>query len=236
MGDIWYNVGVLIKRIYMLKKTWIIASLGVLLIVAGLLYYFLGNTTAEADTVVARVNGEEITESDLQMYEARISAGQGIDLTVLDELGRTQLREHALDTLILSVLLEQAVDNSGFTAPEGEVDAELADIKAQFESEEVYNQVLLEQEVTEEELRKQINIEIVSQIYLNEILDFDSLVPTEEEITAFYTQQASISDTPPSLDELHDQIGAYLTQQKQTEALDAHVEELKAKADIEIYI
>jgi len=226
----------------MQQKTVLISIVGVLVIAAGAWFLFSNggispqNGTQEISDTVARVNGEEITRTELENSEAQIAAQQGVDVTSLNAANREQLRVQALDTLIANTLIQQAVANSGLTATEADIDAQIETIKGQFQDDAQFQEALLGQGLSEADLREQVRREVVTQAYLAQTLDFTSITVSDEEVNALYEQEAAAVEDVPPLEDVRDQIESFVIQQKQQELLAAHIQELRLAADIEILI
>jgi len=211
-------------------------------LMGGVWLYLSGSTApkgvslSDIPEVVARVNGKDISGSDLANFEIQLASGQGIDVASLDGESRKQLQTQALDALVSNMLLFQAATALTITATEADVDAQMTTIKSQFQDDTEFEALLLAQGITEADVREQIAIDIVIQAYLVSTLDFDAITVTEAEIIAMYEQEASLVEDVPSLEEVTDQVEVFLVQQKQQELLSAHIADLYADAEVEILI
>ena len=90
--------------------------------------------------------------------------------------------------------------------------------------------------ITESVLRSQIATDIAVGAYLEQTVDFDSVVVSQEEINAVYQQEAAVTAELPPLAEVRDQIEAFISQQKQRELVAALVQELRADAEVQILL
>ena len=224
----------------MQQKTVLIAVVGLLVVAVGAWFVFSNgeapsqNGTSEISDTVARVNGEDITRTELENSEAQIAAQQGIDTTSLDAAGREQLQAQALDTLIANALIQQAIANSGLTTTEVDIDAQIETIKSQFPDNAQFQEALSGQGISEADLREQVRGEVATQAYLEQALDIASITVSDEEINVLYEQEAATTEDIPPLEDVRGQIESFVIQQKQQELLVAHVQELRSSADIEI--
>ncbi|PIT92083.1 MAG: hypothetical protein COU08_04495 [Candidatus Harrisonbacteria bacterium CG10_big_fil_rev_8_21_14_0_10_42_17] len=226
----------------MQQKTVLIAIVGILVVAVGV--WFLSsngeapsqNGTPEFSETVARVNGEDITRTELENSEAQIAAQQGIDTASLDVAGKEQLQAQALDGLIANTLIQQAVVNSGITATEADVSAQIELIKGQFPDDAQFQEALSEQGLSESDFREQVKGEVAMQAYLEQTLDLASITVTDEEVNVLYEQESAVTEDTPPLEDVRGQIESFVIQQKQQELLAAHVQELRSNADIEILI
>jgi len=226
----------------MQRKKILMVIIGVCAIAAGAWFFFLNgkispqNDRAELSGAVARVNGEEIARVKLEDAEAKIAMGQGIDVASLDAASLKQLETQALDALIANALIQQAVASSGITAKGAEIDAQMEVIKSQFQDDSQFKEALLEQKLSESELRSQVVGRLAQQMYLEQAVDIASITISDEEVNALYDQEATVSENVPPLEDVRGQIESFIAGQKQQELITAHVQKLRAAANIEILI
>ncbi|KKR47384.1 MAG: hypothetical protein UT83_C0010G0014 [Parcubacteria group bacterium GW2011_GWA2_40_143] len=215
--------------------------IGVCAVAAGAWFFFLNgkispqNGKAELSAAVVRVNGEEIARAKLEDAEAKIAMGQGIDVASLDAASLKQLETQALDALIANALIQQAVASSGIAATGAEIDAQMTIIKSQFQDDSQFKGALLEQKLSESDLRSQVAGRLAQQMYLEQAVDIASITVSDEEVNALYNQ-AAVSENVPPLEDVRGQIESFIVGQKQQEIITAHVQKLRAAASIEILI
>ncbi|MFA7216913.1 MAG: SurA N-terminal domain-containing protein [Candidatus Paceibacterota bacterium] len=221
------------------QKTIIAIVIGIL-VIGGSWYYYSKNiagSMGENGEAVATVNGEKITRAELDKTENQIAVAQNLNIATLDEATRKQLETQALDNLISSELVKQAAKKSGEKATEAEIDTQLSATKAQFQDDAAYKAELTAQGISESELRSNIASDIEIQAYLKKTLPLDSVTVTDEEVKTLYDQEvAKGGEGLPTLSDISGQIKAFVTQQKQQQLVQAHLQELKAAAKIEILI
>jgi peptidyl-prolyl cis-trans isomerase SurA len=194
-----------------------------------------GAATQETAAVVAKVNGEEISGSTLEIAVEQIAAAQGVDTSSLDASSKAALRSVALDTLIGQVLIQQAVTKAGVQAPQEDVDAQLSSIRSQFDTEEAFLAALAENGTTLGDVTAQISTELSTQLFLSETLRMSEIAAaTDEEIAAEYEKAIVGVETPPTLEESRAQVEAFILQQKQQARLNEYVQQLRSEATIEI--
>lgn len=221
-------------------------KLGIALIIiglvsAGVLYFasgelFPNNNSNDGEQVVAKVNGEEIINTQFENTEQQIASGQGVDLNSLSEENQEQLQKQALDVLISNLLIKQAAAEAGITVSESDIENQLESIKGQFETDQEYQEALSAQGLSESELRSQLADDMVIESYLKNELKIDSITATDEEIEQVYNQEAQNSEDIPELSEVRGQIESYIIQQKQQQLISSHAQELRDEADVEILI
>ncbi len=220
-------------------KKIVIAILGALVLAAGIWYFaFSGNAilnreSGGAGETVATVNGEKITREEFEAFKLQFALQQGLDPESIDAETEKQLDEQAIDELISQKLLMQEIEKEGVTVSEEEVDAQMEMVKNQFESEEMFNEALKTEGLSEDELWSQIERDIAIQTYLENELDTDSITVTEEEIEEAYQQVVAGNEDVPDLEEVRDQVEQFVSQQKQQEMVSELIQKLREEADIE---
>jgi peptidyl-prolyl cis-trans isomerase C len=100
--------------------------------------------------VVARVNGETVTKTEL---EAAIGALERRNQGPVPPDQRDQIYRGVLDQLVGFKLLSQEAAAQKVVVPDAEVDAQLAQIRQQFPTEEAFNQALAQQQKTVDGLK-----------------------------------------------------------------------------------
>jgi hypothetical protein len=196
----------------------------------------------EEDTTVAVVNKEEIKG---EAYNALLTRSQ----TSYQQMGQdptseeiaTQLKESTIDSLIGQTLLLQAADNKGYKATDKEIQEELDTLKADYEDEAQFEEILESNGLTLDELKAEISDNIKYTAYVENELSVEEV--KEEDVKAYYDkyaeQNSSTEDTEtqmPEYEEVKEQIKQELQTQKTQEVLAAEVEKLKENASIEIKI
>ena len=149
--------------------------------------------------VVARVEGEEVTKSDLEQMIAQMeqNAGQQVPKEQRDEVYR-----NALDQLITVKLLTREVNSRGIEADGKAVDEQMQKIRSQFPSEDEYKKALASRGVTPEKLRA--NIETESRV--NKMMEKEaaSVAPvTEADIREFYEKNPDRFKQPETVRASH---------------------------------
>jgi multidrug efflux pump subunit AcrA (membrane-fusion protein) len=174
--------------------------------------------------VVAVVNGEEINSKDLEEIQM-----------LLLQQGQQISNEDLLEQLINQKVLEQKVQQENIVVTTEEAEsvieqqltmqgATLDDYKQQVESTGVSYEAELEN----------IKNQIATQQFLESQLEGQTFDVTEEEAQEFYEMyKAQSPEEVPSYEELQSQIIATLEQQKQQEAINDFVNELRLKAVVD---
>jgi len=143
---------------------------------------------AQLPDVVARVNGQAISRDDLQQAVGQLEAraGQGVPAEQRDRVIRG-----VLDQLVAYRLLAQESVARRIAVPDADVDAQIAQIKSQFPSEQLFTQTLAQRNMTLEGLRtdvreglqidKMIDTEVASRatVSAEQVSDFYAKNPTQ---------------------------------------------------------
>lgn len=196
-------------------------------------------------SVVAEVNGEEISKEDFvgmyqqqfqfQMMQAQMS-GQEVD--------EDSLKKQTADSLVGQRLLMQEANKRFSDVSEDDIDQVINDIIEQYgmESKEEMFAQFEEQGVNEEELLSDIETQVkIEQLIAEESGDLN---PTEEELKDAYEEikaQQEEAETEegqelPDFDEIKQQLKSHLKQQKESEKVQDIINELREKADITLFI
>ncbi len=171
-----------------------VKTIGIVVVIAflgGALYiggtsFFGGEEAQMAQAAIATVNGQDI--SYYQFQQAFINQAQQAE----QQHGRLQgtdmevIRFQALEALVGNVLLTQEISNRNIQASRAEIDAELAEIKAQFETEEQFQQQLEWMGIDENYLRRAIEQDIQMDKLRADVAG--DIEVTDEEIRDAYEQ------------------------------------------------
>ena len=114
-------------------------------------------------SAAAVINGETITEQEVIEYIAQFREGAALTSDsswagFMKENGYTteSIRKEVLDYLIDQQLLKQAIHEQGVIVTQEEIDAELAEVKRSFDSEDAYRDALSESNLTEASYLEQV--------------------------------------------------------------------------------
>jgi len=181
----------------------------------------------DEEEVVAVVNGTELTGNKynplyLQVKMLNQQFGQG------DNEPET-VKEQTMIILIEQELIRQDAEEQNIEVADQEAEDELKALIAEV-GEEDYESVLEENEMTEEEFKKQIKDDLITQKYMDEQFDTDV---SKEEIQKNYDTLKEENEELGELEDVEDQIRELVAQEKETEQLQERLEELKEKAEIE---
>jgi len=213
------------------------------LAIAAIGAYFYMNTDAtmeETSAAVARVNGEEISQSEYDRSVTQITgvyATQGADPS--DRNVIAAVKEQALNTLINRRLMASAAMDANISVDDSEVEAEYQTVVTSLGSEEALATALSENNMDESNLRSEIRTDLLINKYLESKLGINSISVTDEEIETAYETAASSSvstEEIPDLADVRDLISNQLLSEKQQVAINAELERLRQEASIEVLI
>lgn len=201
-------------------------------------------------TVVATVNGAEITDQQLsqsaQVYPIIMTLSRQFrsfaQFLMTSEAGNTFLteyRKHVLDNLIEQELQKQKMDELDIEVTDEEIQEQIDNIienNDQFEDEKSLEDYLKNnQNMSLDDLKASIRQNLRQQKLREEVTG--QVEVTEDEITSFYEQnKQSYTDDEgnvKSLEEVRDQIEGTLRNQKSNEAWTEWLEGVKEEAEIE---
>lgn len=100
-----------------------------------------------------------------------------------------ELRRMITENFVLRHVLEGEAEQGGLVADTAVVEEQIRQIRAQFPSEEAFEEVLVAQGITEDELRSQVAEQVRQEMVQEEIVGA-AAEPTEEDLEAYRQEQA----------------------------------------------
>lgn len=187
---------------------------------------------------VAIVNGETVTRGqfDEMLDQAKTSYQlQGVDFATEEGIALLKgLEQQVLDYLINNKVLMQEIGNKGYGPSTDEINSSLAEIQAQYESEEQFQDALSNANLSVDQLKEMLSDDLALQKYMeNEI---GEIPVTEEDIEELYELYSVQIEEMPDLEEIKELLTQEITEQKQQEKLQAEIEALREKSTIQILI
>lgn len=189
--------------------------------------------------IVAIVNDEELKGEE---YNAVLMSIQG----QMQQMGQDptskeatkQVKEQALDMLVIQTLILQKAEEAEIKASKSEIDEEYSSYEEQFGGKKEMEKALKSQDMDVDTLKAKIAELIISEKYQDKVAPAEEI--TDKEIKKYYDEAAAQSkeagEELPPLEEASEQIKTIMVKQQQQEKLAAHVEELKDVAKIELKI
>lgn len=204
--------------------------------------------TSDIPEVVAEVNGDEISGEDFTvLYESQFQQMAMQSQMTGEEPDQDRLKEQTLESMIGNELLLQDAKDEGYEASEEEIDALIDDAAetAGMSSSEEFIDAYEEQGMEEEQLTGDAE----NQVLINQVLaQLEVPEPSEEELREIYDEAAAAQEGAegeteggqapelPPFDEVREDLEAQATDEARNEAALAHVEELRADADIQTHL
>lgn len=191
-----------------------------------------GNNGEDAEDTAAVVNEKIITVGDLNFQVENTIAMYGIDLTDKDDEYFDMIKQYALDGLITEILLADATE--GYTVTDEEVNAEYEGIKAEFETEEQFNDALALNDLTSASLKERIQQQLkIDKFFFD---NMSEIVVTEEELEELFEHFSQFEQEKLDYEEVRPLLEESLVQQKQDEEIEKILLQLRENANIEILI
>jgi peptidyl-prolyl cis-trans isomerase C len=139
---------------------------------------------AQLPEVVARVNGEDVKKAD---FERMIKTMEGRAGQPIPPDRRDEILRGALDQLITYTLLSQESKTRGVKIEPAEIDAKMAQLKAQFPTQEAFEKALKDRGMTVESLRKDAQVDLsVTKLMDAEVATMPG--PSDADAKDFYTK------------------------------------------------
>lgn len=224
-----------------MKQKNILIGFGILIAVLVASYFYFGGSLPfqTQDEVVARVNGEEVVRSELdariaQFEQALTAQGQSSQLE--NEESKAQLENQALSQIIAEKLVLQEAEKENINVSQEEVDTEYQNIVTTVGGEEALSQRLEELDTTKEDLRENIEQQLITQKYIDNITANENFEVTDEEVVAFYDEWSAEQEDPPAFEEVETQVRDQLVSQKENQFISDFIAELRQNANIEILL
>ena len=181
----------------------------------------------------AIVNGQPLSTSE---YEKKKQHLKAIYNQRQIEWNEEEMDNLALEQMIGQTLLLQEAEKQGIKPTSESIEENLEMIKAQFPTEEEFNQAMESQNMTLEQLRSDISNEISVNGFLEKIITSEEIIVTNEDILAGYEHyKASAGEKAQNLDEIKSQLEQMLKQQKAGQVISKVIEKLKTQSEIEIF-
>jgi parvulin-like peptidyl-prolyl isomerase len=184
-----------------------VASLLILGLLAGNLYQLIHNRN---ETNIATVNGAPITSTDFVR-----AAGQ---------------QDQALQSLIDQTLIQQEAKKEKVSVPDSQVNSEIGSIKQQLGTQQQYEAALQRANLNEAQLRDQIRTKDLAQM-----MGAKGVTVSDDEAQTYFNQNKAQYGTQ-TFDQAKDVVKQQLLQQKENEAIQTWISNLRSKAKIVIHI
>jgi peptidyl-prolyl cis-trans isomerase SurA len=181
-------------------------------------------TTPITGNTVAIVNGEEITSEEVASTQQLYS-----------QQGQQVSEEDVLEQIINKIVVEQKIQEENIMITDEEAEAIIEqELSMQGATLDDYKQQLESMSMSYEDELENIKEQVKTQKYWEDELKGQTFDVSEEEALEFYEMYKSQSpEEIPSYEELEPQIIASIEQEKQQEAINILIQEIRANADVE---
>ncbi|PIT91241.1 hypothetical protein COU17_01275 [Candidatus Kaiserbacteria bacterium CG10_big_fil_rev_8_21_14_0_10_49_17] len=210
--------------------------------IGGAIYYFGGKTTedgqvadnnSDTSAVVARVDGVAITRAHIDARIAQVKGSGQAQVPAEDAPEYAEFQEAVLTQLINEELFLKDAARLGIAPEDADVDAQLEQVKEQFESDAAFESQLAAVGLTNATLRADIERQLTLTAYYQQVQTDSEITVSEEDAQAVYDQVAANQELDVTFEDAKANIIAQLTQQKLNEALTQKAAELRANASVE---
>lgn len=183
------------------KSLWFL-MLSIALVLALAALPAIADQKQATESKVATVNDVVITQAqfDLEMGRVQERFRQSGRSPGQPELA--QIRQAVLDNLIARELLYQESKKKGFKGNEEEVNGQLKALRARFPSEAEFQTGLTKMNITEADLRSQIEQDITIRQFINDTF-VDKVTVSEAEIKAYYDNNPQFFTKPEQIRASH---------------------------------
>ena len=194
--------------------------------------------------VVAEVNGDEISREEfVQAYQGQFQQAAAQSQQTGGEVDQQELKQETARDMVSSLLLVQAAEDADISVQDDEVQSTLKELATSngVPTVEDFLTVLAEQDFTEEEVRREVEKQLMVEKYIAAEGDVDE--PSEQEQRELYDQlteqqegqgeDAAAASIPP-FEDVQPQLQEQLEQEAEAAAVDRLVTQLRDDADITV--
>lgn len=174
--------------------------------------------TVDPATVVVTVDETEITQGDVdaEIQQMLARAGRSLPPERLAQM-KGQMTQQVLDSLIIRTLLRNAIDTQDVQVEASEVDEGIERLQASLPEGVTMDQQLERLNLTEAELREALELDLrINKLIMSQIEEVEE--PTEEEIQAFYEENAERFNVPETVSAKHILVTVKPTDDEETKA------------------
>lgn len=157
------------------------------------------SSASESSSVAATVNGHEIMENTVTNYIQNLRAQYGLTSdeswgSYLAAIGETpeSLRENIINSYAAEELIKEAVADQNIVIADDEVQGYVDTMKANYSSDEAWQEALTKVGLTEDDYRDEIRTRLETNKFMETFDDVED--PTDEELLEFGQRYASAYD------------------------------------------
>ncbi|MBW2989362.1 SurA N-terminal domain-containing protein [Candidatus Woesearchaeota archaeon] len=180
--------------------------------------------TLKPGKAVATVNGEVITGQELEQKYGQLPEQYKLFIP----------EEEFLDQLINTKLLLQEAESQAVVVSEGDIKEELDFLKMQAPTDEAFEELLKQQGISMEELKVQINEQLMISRLLNQTV-VSHIEVSDSKIRQYYQNNLDyFNKSGTSYEEAEEQIRQILLGELSESSINLYISQLRAAADISI--
>lgn len=202
------------------------------------------DSNTDLPEIVATVNGVDVLQEDyLEAFnQMKLSyEQQGVDFTSEEGIALiAQIEESTMDRLIQKEVLVQATKDAGVSVTEEEAQAEINSIKSQYPTEEDFEKVLEENQLTEATLLELFVEEMSIEAYIKSNIEVEEVTDAEalEQFELYLAQIEGTEDEAqaPEFEEIKDALKDQMRQGREQEKIYEFIDQLIEESDVEIYL
>ena len=193
--------------------------------------------------VVAEVNGTEIEKAEFEeAYNMQFQQMAMMSQMSGEELNQDDLKKQVADGLVSQELLIQEADNREIEVTEEDTNGVLDSLVEQngMESQDDLFTAFEEQGMPKDEVMSQVDMQVkIDKLIAEEAGDIE---PSKEEMQEIYDaqvaqmEQMETEEEPPSFEEMEPQLKEQVVMQKESEAAQTLVADLKESADVTMHL
>ena len=191
-----------------------------------------GANVLDANAIVAK--GENVTVTRGELDEKIDQVRRSLPPDAVDPTQDAAFELQLLDDLISLKLLTAEAETKNFTVTDDELNAEITVLTEQFGGQEALTQQLEALNITDEELRTNMRNELLIRQLLEAETTIGDVEVTEEEITQAYEAAVGDTEDAPPLDQVRELIQSEIVNKKSAEIVQAYVDGLRAKVEVEV--
>lgn len=208
-----------------MRKPLLIAAAVVVAAAAGAGAWWLTASARKGTAVAATVNGEAILWSQVDAEVSRAAAQFGVDpKNAAFQQQRDEITKAVMDQLIGARLIMQEARRRNLTAPDAEVEQQVAEIKKRFPTERDFTEALTRNGFTLTSLREAIRVQKTQRRLADQVAQGSV---TDQEVRDFFERNRSRFDKPAQLKVSH--ILFRITEKEQESVASAKLKIVQAK-------
>lgn len=189
-------------KTYKTSRLFVCAVFASVLAMAGLTACASGDgASGDPNAVAATIGEDEIKETTITDYIQNFRVGQKIESdeafgTWLNQYGMTpsDMREDVINFFVEQELVKKAAEEKGVTVSDDDINAEVDQMKANYESDEAWQTALQEAGYTEDDYRENVRTGMLQNALQEKIIEENTAELTDEDLLEEASQYAPYFD------------------------------------------